>query len=74
MYKDIKSFSIIDERSSAYVGLGKTKSDSLNRPVLIITTSGTAVANLFPAIVESFMSKVALNTQCEFSPIDLRLE
>ena len=58
--KDIKSFSIIDERSSAYVGLGKTKSDSLNRPVLIITTSGTAVANLFPAIVESFMSKVPM--------------
>ena len=54
---DINTYSIIDERSSAYVALGKTKSDSYKRPVLVVTTSGTAVANLFPGIVEAFMSK-----------------
>ena len=54
---DINTYSIIDERSSAYVALGKTKSDRYKHPVLVVTTSGTAVANLFPGIVEAFMSK-----------------
>ena len=57
---DIKTYSIVDERSSAYVALGKTKSDKYKRPVLVITTSGTAVANLFPGIVEAFMSKMSM--------------
>ena len=58
--KKIKTFSVIDERVSAFVGLGKTKSNKLNQPVIVVTTSGSAVANLFPAIIESFMSKVPL--------------
>ena len=53
---NIKTYSIIDERSSAFVALGKTKSDKYKRPVIIVTTSGTAVANLLPGIVESYMS------------------
>ena len=57
---DIKSYSIIDERSSVYVALGKIKSDGLKHPVLIVTTSGTAVANLFPGIVEAYMSKIPI--------------
>jgi len=58
--KNIKTFSIIDERASAFIGLGKTKSDKSNQPVIVVTTSGTAVANLFPGIVESFMSKKSI--------------
>ena len=44
-------YSIIDERSSAYFALGialKTE-----KPSVLICTSGTAVANYFPAIIES---------------------
>ena len=58
--KDIKTYSIVDERSSVYVALGKIKTDRLKRPILIITTSGTAVANLFPGIVEAYMSKIPI--------------
>ena len=60
--KDIKTYSIVDERSSSYVALGKTKSDRFKRPILIITTSGTAVANLFPGIIEAYMSKIPIIT------------
>ena len=47
--KKIKCYSQIDERSSAYFALGIAKTS--NKPVVIITTSGTAAANLFPAIM-----------------------
>ena len=52
--KKIKTYNIIDERSSGYIGLGLSKLSK--NPVLIITTSGTAVTNLFPSIVEAYMS------------------
>ena len=38
--------------------LGAAK--SLKSPVLVVTTSGSAVANLFPSVVESFMSSVPI--------------
>lgn len=52
------TYSIVDERSSAFFALGlakKTKS-----PVAIVTTSGTAVAELYPAIIEAFYQRVPL--------------
>ena len=54
----IKTHNIIDERSSGYIGLGLSKSSK--NPILIITTSGTAVTNLFPSIVEAYMSCVPM--------------
>ncbi len=56
--KEIKTFVNIDERSSAFFVLGIGKSTNL--PVAIVTTSGTAVAELYPAIVEAFQSRVPL--------------
>ena len=56
--KKIKTYNIIDERSSGYIGLGLAKISK--KPILIITTSGTAVSNLFPSIVESYMSSVPM--------------
>ena len=56
--KNIKLYTIVDERSSAFFALGlakKTKS-----PVAVVTTSGTAVAELFPAIIEAFYSRIPL--------------
>lgn len=56
--KKIKSFPIVDERSSAFFALGLAKaSDS---PVVIVTTSGTATAELYPAIIEAYQSRVSL--------------
>ena len=56
--KNFTTYSIVDERSSAFFALGlakKTKS-----PVAIVTTSGTAVAELYPAIIEAFYQRVPL--------------
>ena len=47
-----------DERSLAFWALGIAKASG--KPALIICTSGTAVANLYPAIVEAAESKVPL--------------
>jgi len=58
--KDIKTYSIVDERSSAYVALGFINANSYKRPVIIVTTSGTAVANLFPGIIEAYMSRTPI--------------
>lgn len=56
--KNIKCFSHIDERSNAYFALGIAKKEQ--EPVVILTTSGTATANLFPAIIESYLSMIPL--------------
>jgi 2-succinyl-5-enolpyruvyl-6-hydroxy-3-cyclohexene-1-carboxylate synthase len=48
----------LDERSSAFVALGIAK--ATHRPVAIGTTSGTAAAELLPAIVEASQSRTPL--------------
>ncbi len=47
-----------DERGLAYYALGLSKAK--DRPVAIITTSGTAVANLLPAVTEAYLTCVPL--------------
>lgn len=54
----IKSFPIVDERASAFFALGIAKSS--NSPVVIVTTSGTATAELYPAIIEAYQNRVPL--------------
>ncbi len=56
--KGIKVFPIVDERSSAFFALGLAK--STDTPVAIVTTSGTAVAELYPAIIEAYYQRVPL--------------
>ncbi len=48
----------IDERTAGFLALGLARSGG--RPVPVITTSGTAVANLHPAVVEADLSAVPL--------------
>ena len=46
----------LDERSAAFVALGLSKSSMLAglwHPAAVVTTSGTAVANLHPAVLEA---------------------
>ncbi|MBK9097886.1 MAG: 2-succinyl-5-enolpyruvyl-6-hydroxy-3-cyclohexene-1-carboxylic-acid synthase [bacterium] len=56
--RKIKSFIHIDERSSAFFALGLAKVSG--KPVIIVTTSGTAVAELYPAIVEAYQQRTPL--------------
>ncbi len=56
--KKIKSFVHIDERSSAFFALGIAK--ATNTPVILLCTSGTATAELYPAIIEAYQQRVPL--------------
>lgn len=47
-----------DERSAAFLALGIGKASG--RPAAVVTTSGTAVANLLPAVVEADQSEAPL--------------
>ena len=56
--KGLRLFSFVDERSAAFFALGRAK--LRRRPVAIITTSGTAVAELLPAVIEAHYAGVPL--------------
>ena len=56
--RKIKSFIHIDERSSAFFALGLAK--ACGKPVIVVTTSGTAVAELYPAIIEAYQQRTPL--------------
>jgi 2-succinyl-5-enolpyruvyl-6-hydroxy-3-cyclohexene-1-carboxylate synthase len=48
----------LDERSGAFFALGIAK--STERPVIVVTTSGTAAAELLPGVVEASQSRMPL--------------
>lgn len=56
--KKLKSFVHIDERCSAFFALGIAK--ATNSPVILQSTSGTATAELYPAIIEAYQQRVPL--------------
>lgn len=58
MSKNFNVYPIVDERSSAYFALGLAK--KTNTPTVIVTTSGTAVAEVYPAIIEAYYQRIPL--------------
>ncbi len=56
--KHIKIHTHFDERGLGYFALGCAKSSQ--KPCAIVTTSGTAVSNLLPAVTEAFYQKTPL--------------
>ena len=66
----IRATSVIDERSAGFVALGMAKAGG--RPVAITCTSGTAAANLHPAVAEAWEARVPLIVLTADRPPELR--
>jgi 2-succinyl-5-enolpyruvyl-6-hydroxy-3-cyclohexene-1-carboxylate synthase len=60
----------VDERSAAFLALGIARTS--RRPVPVVTTSGTAVANLHPAVLEASHAGVPLVVVSADRPAGLR--
>lgn len=70
-FSEIDSFncySIVDERSAAFVAMGMAKSEK--KPVAITCTSGSAVVNYYPAITEAFYQNIPLLVLTADRPTD----
>ena len=65
-----KGFVHFDERGTAFHALGYTA--ATKKPSVVVTTSGTAVANLFPAIIEANKKKLPLIILTADRPPELR--
>jgi 2-succinyl-5-enolpyruvyl-6-hydroxy-3-cyclohexene-1-carboxylate synthase len=60
----------IDERCAAFCALGLAKASG--RPVVVVSTSGTAAANFHPAVIEAAESRVPLLVLTADRPPELR--
>ena len=63
-------YPVIDERGAAFFALGIGKASG--QPAVVVTTSGTATANLFPAIIEANYSNTPVLVLTADRPHDLR--
>lgn len=61
---------LLDERSAAFFALGMAKTSG--RAVVLLGTSGTAVVNFMPAIVEASLARVPLVVLTADRPAELR--
>ncbi len=68
--KKIKKHIFVDERQAGFFALGIAKQTTL--PVAVVTTSGTAAVELYPAIVEAYQNRVPLIICTADRPASLR--
>ncbi len=66
----IDAVSVIDERAAGFMALGMAKASG--RPVAVTCTSGTAAANLAPAVHEASQARVPLIVLTADRPPELR--
>jgi len=57
-HEDVEAVSLLDERSAAFFALGRGR--QTGKPTAVVTTSGTATANLHPAVMEADEGRVPL--------------
>ena len=68
--KNARSIICYDERGSSFHALGYARAKG--RPAAVITTSGTAVANCFPTVIEASMDHVPLIILTADRPVELQ--
>ncbi|MGH8015804.1 MAG: thiamine pyrophosphate-binding protein, partial [Candidatus Zixiibacteriota bacterium] len=68
--KKAKSVVHFDERGAAFYALGHAR--ATGKPAAVICTSGTAAANLFPAVVEASVDHVPLILLTADRPPEIR--
>ncbi len=66
----LKTWSIIDERSAGFFGLGVGKHS--RAPAVLIATSGTAGAHFYPAVIEAALANVPLVVLTADRPLELQ--
>jgi len=69
-HPEIDDVSFHDERSAAFFALGAAKTSGV--PVVVVTTSGTAAAELLPAVIEARNGRVPLLLLTADRPPELR--
>lgn len=57
-FQKCRCYYLFEERSAAFFALGRSK--RLEKPVVVMTTSGTAAGELLPAAMEAYYSGVPL--------------
>src|SRR3954463_2438417 len=66
----VEAVSVLDERCAGFMALGMAKASG--RPVAVTCTSGSAAANLMPAVVEAHEAHVPLIVLTADRPPELR--
>lgn len=69
-HPDIQVYSHLDERSASFFALGLALAS--DAPVALVCSSGTAGANMYPAIIEAHQSRVPLIVLTADRPHELR--
>jgi 2-succinyl-5-enolpyruvyl-6-hydroxy-3-cyclohexene-1-carboxylate synthase len=69
-HPDVRTYRHLDERSAGFFALGRGR--HAGRPAAVVTTSGTATANLHPAVMEADRARVPLLLLTADRPADLR--